>query len=100
MAESNNGDPNSQPTGRGPTATRLSAREWGLLLVLAAVQFVHIIDFMIIMPLGSRFINASEEPGALHLTTSQFGFVVAAYTLGAGLASLFAARFLDRFDRK
>src|SRR5262249_42663256 len=69
-----------------------------LLLVLAAVQFVHIVDFMIVMPLGSRFINAGEA--ALRLTTQQFGLVVSAYTLSAGAASLFAARFLDRFDRK
>jgi predicted MFS family arabinose efflux permease len=74
-----------------------------LLLVLATVQFVHIVDFMIIMPLGSRFINAEANPGqavALQLTTQQFGLVVAAYTLSAGIASLFASQFLDRFDRK
>jgi predicted MFS family arabinose efflux permease len=69
--------------------------------VLAAVQFTHIVDFMILMPLGSRFINAAkDEAGTLHLTTQQFGLVVSAYTLSAGLSSLFAARFLDRFDRK
>jgi predicted MFS family arabinose efflux permease len=58
---------------------------------------------MIIMPLGSRFINSKqhqEETAALHLTTGQFGLVVSAYTISAGIASLIAARFLDRFDRK
>jgi predicted MFS family arabinose efflux permease len=72
----------------------ITAREWLLLAVLAAIQFTHIVDFMIIMPLGPRY---EKE---MHLTPSQFGFVVAAYTLSAGLAGLVAARFLDRFDRK
>jgi len=101
MTEANNGDTSAPAAGRGHLTSRLSAHEWLLLLVLAAVQFTHIVDFMIIMPLGSRFINAAPgEVGTLHLSTPQFGLVVSAYTLSAGLASLFAARFLDRFDRK
>src|SRR5262249_12259290 len=101
MAEASNGDADahSVPREEGQTTSRMSAGEWLLLLVLAAVQFVHIVDFMILMPLGSRFINA-EDNGTLHLTTQQFGLVVSAYTISAGLASLLAARFLDRFDRK
>jgi predicted MFS family arabinose efflux permease len=104
MAEASNGDAPPHPARRGAASPRLSAGEWLLLLVLAAVLFAHIVDFMIIMPLGSRFINNAEgEPGqagTLHLTTQQFGLVVSAYTLSAGAASLLAARFLDRFDRK
>jgi predicted MFS family arabinose efflux permease len=88
-------------TNDGPIAgdSRLTGREWLLLLVLAAVQFTHIVDFMIIMPLGPRFINGTEA-GEIHLTPNQFGLVVSAYTVSAAIASLFAARFLDRFDRK
>src|SRR5436309_946319 len=101
MSASSSGDGNPLIDGRGPALSRLSAHEWLLLLVLATVQFTHIVDFMIIMPLGSRFINAAaDESGTLHLSTQQFGLVVSAYTLSAGLASLFAARFLDRFGRK
>jgi predicted MFS family arabinose efflux permease len=96
-----NGDALAPPPGRTSAAAGLSAHEWLLLLVLAAVQFTHIVDFMILMPLGSRFINAAEgEADTLHLSTQQFGLVVSAYTISAGLASLLAARFLDRFDRK
>jgi predicted MFS family arabinose efflux permease len=72
----------------------MTAREWLLLLVLAAVQFTHIVDFMIIMPLGPVYMH---EMG---LTPGQFGLVVAAYTLSAAGAGLLAAFFLDRFDRK
>ncbi len=78
----------------GGGASRLTAGEWLLLLVLAAVQFTHIVDFMIIMPLGPVYMR---EMG---LSTEQFSSVIAAYTVSAGLAGLLAARFLDRFDRK
>jgi MFS family permease len=72
----------------------MTFRELLLLLILAAVQFTHIVDFTIIMPLGPVF---SRE---MDLTPRQFGAVVAAYTISAGIAGLLAARFLDRFDRK
>jgi predicted MFS family arabinose efflux permease len=79
--------------------TRLSGREWVLLFVLSAVQFTHIVDFMIIMPLGPRF--AKNDPATdIHMGPAGFGLVVSAYTISAALASLLAARFLDRFDRR
>jgi len=33
------------------------AREWAILLVLAGVQISHILDFMILMPLGPQFMR-------------------------------------------
>ncbi|MHB1422857.1 MAG: MFS transporter [Gemmataceae bacterium] len=72
----------------------LTRAEWLVLLALAAVQFTHIVDFMIIMPLGP------ELKKQLHLDPQQFSYIVAVYGISASLASLFAARFLDRFDRK
>lgn len=101
MTQRTHDDPLPPHSGREHAHSSLSAHEWVLLLVLAAVQFVHIVDFMILMPLGSRFINApADDPSTLHLTTQQFGLVVSAYTLSAGLSSVLAALFLDRFDRK
>jgi predicted MFS family arabinose efflux permease len=65
-----------------------------LLLVLAAMQFLHIVDFVIIMPLGPTF------QGALGITVGEFGWFVSAYGFSASATGLFAARLLDRFDRK
>lgn len=65
-----------------------------LLYVLAAIQFTHILDFMIVMPLGPRLM------GIFAITPAQFGFIVSTYTFSAGLFGLIAAWFLDRFDRK
>jgi predicted MFS family arabinose efflux permease len=78
----------------GGAAAWLTSRELLLLLVLASVQLTHIVDFMIIMPLGPVF------RGEMGLTPWEFGSVVSAYTISAGIAGLVAARFLDRFDRK
>jgi predicted MFS family arabinose efflux permease len=68
--------------------------EFLLLLVLAAVQFTHVLDFMIVLPLEPVFV---EKMG---LSPQQFGFLVAAYGFSAGASGLTAAWFLDRFDRK
>jgi MFS transporter, DHA1 family, inner membrane transport protein len=94
MDDAVTGDFPKPSAGAGGVSLRLSAAEWGLLLVLASMQFTHIVDFMIIMPLGPEYMKA------MSLTPEQFGRMVSAYTISAGIASLFAARFLDRFDRK
>jgi predicted MFS family arabinose efflux permease len=65
-----------------------------LLLVLATVQFTHILDFVIMMPLGPQFKKD------LHLSDQWFGFLVSAYAFSAAVAGLLAAWFIDRFDRK
>jgi predicted MFS family arabinose efflux permease len=72
----------------------LTKREWLLILVLAAVQFTHILDFVIMMPLGPQFKKD------LQLTDQWFGFLVSAYAFSAAVAGLLAAWFIDRFDRK
>jgi predicted MFS family arabinose efflux permease len=75
-------------------AHRLTPREWMLLLVLSAVQFTHVVDFMIISPLSATYMREMK------LTTGEFSLVVAAYMVAAGLASLLASRVMDRFGRK
>ncbi len=58
------------------------------------MQFTHILDFMIVMPLGPRLMEI------FRITPSQFGVIVSAYTFSAGFFGLLAAGVLDRFDRK
>jgi len=71
---------------------RLSERL--LLLLLAAVQFTHIMDFMILMPLGPQLMRE------LQIGPGHFSALVAAYTISSGLVGLVAAPFIDRFDRR
>jgi predicted MFS family arabinose efflux permease len=70
------------------------AKERWLLLMLAAVQFTHIMDFMIMMPLGPQLMRL------FHINPAQFGLLVSAYTFSAGITGFFGAFFMDRFDRK
>ncbi|MCO4805545.1 MFS transporter [Salibacteraceae bacterium] len=65
-----------------------------ILYLLAASQFTHIMDFMIIMPLGEMLM---EE---LVIGSQQFSFLVASYTITAGITGLVSAFFVDSFDRK
>src|SRR5262249_50560025 len=76
------------------TLEPLTARHWLLLLVLAAVQFSHIVDFMLLMPLEPQLETS------LHIDTRQFGYGVSSYGLAAFLSGLLLARWVDHFDRK
>ena len=76
--------------------SRLTGKEWLLLLILGSVQFTHILDFMIVMPLGPHYMDKAKMP----LTPPQFGFMVSAYAFSACISGLVAAWFIDRFDRK
>ncbi len=69
-------------------------REKYLLLTLAGIQFSHVLDFMIMMPLGPILISA------FGINTHEFGLLVASYSFSAALSGLLAATFIDRFERK
>ncbi|MDX8399544.1 MAG: MFS transporter [Gallionellaceae bacterium] len=68
--------------------------ERSLLLTLSAVQFSHILDFMIMMPLGPLLMRE------LGISTHEFGLLVASYSFSAALSGLLGATFVDRFERK
>ena len=69
-------------------------REWLLLLVLTAVQFCHILDFVLVMPLAPMLMRS------LRISAQEFGLLVSAYTFAAATTGLVAAAYMDRFDRK
>jgi DHA1 family inner membrane transport protein len=68
--------------------------EQRMLWLLAAVQFTHLLDFMIVMPLGPEFMRR------LGISAAQFGVLVSAYTLASAGMGLLGGLWLDRFDRK
>jgi DHA1 family inner membrane transport protein len=73
---------------------KLTNIEVRLIFALAFIQFTHIVDFMILMPLGPQLMRLFEiEP-------HQFSFLVSAYTFSAGVSALLASAVMDRFDRK
>ena len=64
------------------------------LLTLAGIQFSHILDFMIMMPLGPVLMKA------FGIGTHEFGLLVASYSFSAAVSGILAATFVDLFERK
>ena len=81
------------PPTAGPAAAS-HVNERALLFTLAGIQFTHIVDFMVMMPLGPQFTRL------FGISDAQFGLLVSAYTLAAGVSGLAASLFVDRFERK
>jgi predicted MFS family arabinose efflux permease len=64
------------------------------LLTLAGIQFSHVLDFMIMMPLGPILMQA------FGIGTQEFGLLVASYSFSAAASGILAATFVDLFERK
>jgi predicted MFS family arabinose efflux permease len=71
-----------------------SQQEFWILLTLAGIQFTHILDFMIMMPLGPQLRDVFK------VSDAGFGLLVSSYSFAAGASGLLAAFYMDRFDRK
>lgn len=65
-----------------------------LLYILSAAMFTHVMDFMIMMPLGPQLMRIFD------ISAREFSLLVASYTVTAGVSGFFAAFFVDRYDRK
>jgi predicted MFS family arabinose efflux permease len=77
------------------TTTVLSpSRERALLWLLALTQFTIIMDFMMMMPLAPLVMSAFD------IGPAAFAAAVSAYAWCAGLSGVFAATYVDRFDRR
>lgn len=65
-----------------------------LLYTLALVNFTHIVDSMLIMPLGDIFIELFA------ISAMEYSYLVSSYAIAAFFSSLAGVFFLDLFDRK
>jgi predicted MFS family arabinose efflux permease len=72
----------------------MTKKERIIVLLLAGLNFTHILDFMIMMPLGNYLMED------LLISPMQFSILVAIYSIGAFFAGLGIAMIIDRFDRK
>jgi predicted MFS family arabinose efflux permease len=72
----------------------MTFKERILLLLLASINFTHILDFMIMMPLGNFLMPYFD------IKAQQFSVVVASYSISAAVSGFSAAFFVDKFDRK
>lgn len=74
--------------------TEFTSYQKMVMFVLALLQFVIVLDFMIIAPIGDLLIKT------LDISTKQFGFVVSSYAFSAAISGIAIAGFADKFDRK
>ena len=77
-----------------PNPLDILPNEKRILLLLAGIQFTHIVDFMIMMPLGP-FLQRE-----LGIDNAQFGVLVSSYTFAAAIMGLLCSLFVERFERK
>jgi DHA1 family inner membrane transport protein len=76
-----------------PDAATIRKERW-YIIILAAIQISHILDFVIMMPLGPRFMRV------FNISPVEFSTLVSAYTFSAGIVGFFGALYADHFDRK
>jgi multidrug resistance protein len=87
------GQANGKPKEQAP-APDLTSYQKFVMVLMALLQFTIVLDFMIMSPLGDLLMKE------LKMTTAQFGSVVSAYAISAGISGILAAGFADKFDRK
>ncbi len=73
---------------------KLSPFQLKILITLAVSQFTHVLDFMIIMPLGPQLMRT------FNIDTQYFSVLVSSFNIAAGLSALFGVFIIDRFERK
>jgi len=68
--------------------------ERAVVFLIGAVQFVNILDFVMVTPLGPFFVTGLGVEG------SHIGTIAGSYTASASVAGFLGSYFLDRFDRR
>lgn len=81
-------------TGNIPVPEKFTAYQRLALVMLALLQFMVMLDFMIIAPVGHILTKD------LDITTRQFGFIVSSYIFSAAVSGIVSAGFIDKYDRK
>jgi predicted MFS family arabinose efflux permease len=76
------------------TTKSLELNEKLIITVLFFVQFTHMVDFVVMMPLGPKLVRAFS------LTPSQFSYVISSYAFSAAIMGLVSSFFVDNYDRK
>jgi len=65
-----------------------------IIFILFFVQFTHIIDFVLMMPLGPKLLKYFQ------ITTHEFSYLVSSYAFAAAFGGFISSFFIDKFDRK
>lgn len=69
-------------------------RETHLIALMTTVQFVHMVDFVMMMPMGPMLMRD------LDIGSVQLAWMLSAYTFAAAFSGVLAGFAIDRFDRR
>jgi predicted MFS family arabinose efflux permease len=68
--------------------------ERAVIFLIGTIQFINVLEFMMVMPLGPDFAKA------LGISSRHLGVVSGSYTAASAVAGLIASTFIERFDRR
>ncbi len=68
--------------------------ELKLIIILGLVQFIDILEFMAVMPLGPDYALDFE------INITKLGYAAICYTVSAAISGVLSATYIDRFERK
>jgi predicted MFS family arabinose efflux permease len=72
----------------------LNQQQKRLIFLLTAIQLTHVLDFVIMMPLGPMLMRS------LSITPGEFSSLVSIYNISAGIFGLVFGLWIDRFERR
>lgn len=72
----------------------MTKQERIILFLLASLNFTHILDFIVMVPLSTYLVKAFS------LSAFQWSVLVASYSVSAFFSGLFVSVIIDKFDRK
>ena len=76
------------------TNSKFTPYQFLLVGIIALVLFTIVLDFMVISALSAILLPKLE------ITTKQFGLLVSAYPISAGISAILMSGYADKFDRK
>jgi len=72
----------------------MTRKKWLTVAIIATVQFVNVLDFVMVMPLGPTLARG------IHVPESTTGYFGGAYAVAACLSGLLGGFYLDSIERK
>jgi len=68
--------------------------EFQIIFLLTFIHFIHLVDFVVIMPLGPTLMNS------LNISPATFASLVSAYNFAGAITGLVISLFADKFEKK
>jgi predicted MFS family arabinose efflux permease len=78
----------------GETSPKFTRYQYLILAIITLVFLTIVLDFMLMSALSAILLPKLE------ITTKQFGLLVSAYPISAGISTILLSGYADRFDRK